>query len=172
MEILGGERVEGLRLERTEVVDGRAQGTGELFEIACGLVLPAIGYRSEPVAGAPFDERAGLVPNDDGRVAAGLYAAGWVKRGPTGVIGTNKPDGETVADHIVEDFQAGAKPGRQAFEKLLAQKGMRWVSFADWQAIDAAEIAAAPEGAPRRKFVTIPDMLSALDSRAERTGTE
>ncbi len=172
VEILGGERVEALRLERTEVVDGRARGTGDFFEITCGLVLPAIGYRSEPVAGAPFDERAGLIPNQDGRVAAGLYAAGWVKRGPTGVIGTNKPDGESAADRILEDFQAGEKPGREAFEKLLAHKGVRWVSFSDWRAIDAAEIAAAPEGAPRRKFVTVPDMLSVLDGRPGRTGIE
>ena len=170
VEILGGERVEGLRLERTEVVDGRARGTGEMFDIECGLVLPAIGYRSEPVPGAPFDDKAGLIPNDDGRVSPGLYAAGWVKRGPTGVIGTNKPDGERVAEHIRDDFAAGAKPGREAFEALLAGTAVRPVSFAEWKEIEAAEIAAAPAGAPRRKLVTIPDMLAVLDQGTGRTG--
>jgi len=162
VEILGGERVEALRLERTQVVDGRAVGSGDFYEVACGLVIPAIGYRSQPLDGVPFDERAGLVPNDDGRVADGLYAVGWVKRGPTGVIGTNKPDGETAAVQIAEDFAAGAKPGREALEALLSERGVRWVTYADWQAIDRAEIAAAAEGAPRRKFVTVDEMLAVL----------
>ena len=112
VEILGGDRVEGLRLERTKVEGGRAVGTGEFFEIECGLVLPAIGYQATPIEGAPFDAKRGIVPNEDGRVEDGLYAVGWVKRGPTGVIATNRPDGVAVAGHILEDFAKGARsPG-------------------------------------------------------------
>ncbi|MFO0995995.1 MAG: FAD-dependent oxidoreductase [Alphaproteobacteria bacterium] len=162
VEILGGETVEGLRLERTKVVDGRAVDTGEFFEIKCGLVIPAIGYTGEPIEGAPFDRKEGIVINTDGRVEKGLYAAGWVKRGPSGVIGTNKPDGDIAAEHILKDFGQGAKPGRSAFEALLARKGMQPVTYRDWKTIEAAEIAAAPPGAPRRKFARIADMLAAL----------
>jgi adrenodoxin-NADP+ reductase len=167
VEILGGDggddRVTGIRFERTRVDEhGRAHGTGEHFEIACGLVIPAIGYRSEPLAGVPFDDKAQRSVNDDGRVGPGLYAVGWIKRGPSGVIGSNKPDGDAAAAQILEDITAPAKPGRAAFEALLAKKGVRSVSFADWQAIDRAEAAAATAGAPRRKFVRIPDMLKVL----------
>jgi ferredoxin--NADP+ reductase len=163
VEVLGGDRVEGLRLERTRLEDGRAVGTGDYFEIDCGLVVPSIGYRSVAVEGAPFDERACIVPNDDGRVAEGLYAVGWIKRGPSGVIASNRPDGVAVAAHIRADLGAGAKPGREALEKLLAERQVRVVSYADWQKIDAAEVAAATPPAPRRKFVTLKDMLAVLD---------
>jgi ferredoxin--NADP+ reductase len=126
-------------------------------------VVPSIGYRSVAVEGAPFDERACIVPNDDGRVAEGLYAVGWIKRGPSGVIASNRPDGVAVAAHIRADLGAGAKPGREALEKLLAERQVRVVSYADWQKIDAAEVAAATPPAPRRKFVTLKDMLAVLD---------
>ncbi len=162
VEILGGDRVEGLRLERTRVEQGRAVGTGETFEIACGLVVAAIGYRSQPIDEAPFDSRAGIVVNNDGRVAEGLYAVGWIKRGPTGVIGTNRIDGLAAADQIVADIPQGAKPGRDAFEALLKERGLRPVSFAEWRKIDALEIASAPPGAPRRKLATVAEMLAAL----------
>ena len=163
VEILGGERVEGLRLERTRVAGGRALGTGAFFEIECGMVIPAIGYRSEPVADAPFDERQGLIPNQDGRVDDGLYAVGWVKRGPTGVIATNRPDGVSVAGHIGADFAAGAKPGRASLEAMLAERGVRWVSYPEWQKIAAVETERARGGAPRCKFATVTEMLAVLD---------
>ncbi len=167
VEILGGDRVEGLRVERTRVDGGRAVGTGETFDIPCGLVVAAIGYRSNGVPGAPFDDRQGIVPNDDGRVADGLYAVGWIKRGPTGVISSNRPDGVTVAQHIHDDFAGGAKgskPGRPALEKLLAERKARIVSFADWKKIEAAEIEAGGGKRPRRKFAVVADMLDCLDS--------
>ncbi|MEW5704591.1 MAG: FAD-dependent oxidoreductase [Pseudomonadota bacterium] len=160
--ILGGDRVEGIRMERTRVEDGRAIGTGEFFEIACGVVIPAIGYRSTPIAGAPFDEKWGIVPNRDGRVSEGLYAVGWIKRGPTGTIATNKPDGKLAAEQILADCKGG-KPGRNAFEKLLGERGVRVVSFEEWQKIEAVEDAAATPPTPRKKFVTVEDMLAALD---------
>jgi len=165
VEILGGERVEGLRLERTRVVDGRAEGTGETFDIDCGLVVAAIGYRSDPIKGAPYDEARGIIPNTEGRVSDGLYAVGWIKRGPSGVISSNRPDGEIVAGFIHDDFPAGGsgKAGQAGLENLLKGRGVRWVTFADWQTLEALEVKNATSPAPRKKFVTIDDMLNALD---------
>jgi len=164
VEILGSDRVEGIRLERTKLDEGRAIGTGKFFDIECGLVVAAIGYRSDPIDGAPFDEKRGLVPNDDGRVDEGLYAAGWIKRGPIGVISSNRPDGVTVAGHIQKDFAQGAKPGRSALENLLQKRKVRSVSYPDWQKIDAAEISNADGQRPRKKFTTVADMLNVLDA--------
>jgi ferredoxin--NADP+ reductase len=163
VEILGSSRVEAVKFERTTVEDGRAVGTGAFFEIACGLVIPAIGYYSKAIEGVPFDERAGRAINRDGSIDDGLYCVGWIKRGPSGVIGSNKPDGERATELILESVPRGVKPGRRAFEALLAEKKIRAVSFADWQRIDAAEIANACPGAPRRKFTRIADMLAVLD---------
>ena len=163
VEILGGKQVEGVRFEMTKVQDGRAVGLGKFYEIPCGLVVAAIGYTSKPVADTPFDDRAGIVRNDDGRVEEGLYAVGWIKRGPSGVIGTNKPDGKLAAEQILTDHGAGSgKDGRSGFEKLLAERGIRAVGFAEWQKIEAAEIANAREGAPRKKFVTVEEMLAVI----------
>ena len=164
VEILGGERVEGLRLEKNEVVDGRARGTGEFFEIECGLVLPSIGYRAEPLAGVPYNESDGTAKSDDGRIERGFYAVGWIRRGPTGVIGTNKPDGDVAYHQIEEDFDSGEKEGRPAFEALLARRKLRAVTFEDWKKIEQVEIASAPAPAPRRKFTRVEDMLAALDA--------
>ena len=151
VEILGGERVEGIRMERTRIEDGRAVGTGETFDIACRLVIPAIGYHSDPVDGVPFD--GGRSRNSDGRIEPGLYAVGWIKRGPSGVIGSNKPDGAAAAQQIVEDCGAGAgKCGRKALDNHLQTNNIRFVSFDDWKRIEAAEEAAATPPAPRRKF--------------------
>jgi ferredoxin--NADP+ reductase len=162
VEILGDTHVEGLRLERTKVEDGRAIGTGDTFDIACGLVLPAIGYRGEKMDGLPVDERAGVIVNDDGHVEDNLYVAGWIKRGPTGTIGTNKHDGDHIAKRIAAEIVPGDKPGRDGLANTLSEKGVRAVSFDDWKRIDAAEIAAAGPGAPRRKFPRVDEMLACL----------
>ncbi len=163
VEVLGGATVEGIRFERTKVEGGNAVGTGQFFEIPCGLVVAAIGYRSATVKDTPFDERQGVVKNDDGRVAPGLYAVGWIKRGPTGVIGTNKVDGEHCAEQVVADLKPTGKAGRPALEALLRQRKVRAISFADWQTIERAEIANARPGAPRRKFPRVADMLAVLE---------
>lgn len=170
VEVLGRDRVEGVRLERTKVVDGRAVGTGDFFDVACGLIIPAIGYYSEPIEGVPFDARRGVVVNADGRVEPGLYAVGWIKRGPSGVIGTNKPDGDLAAEQIAEDVGAGGKAGRQALERLLSERKLRAVGFADWKRIEAAEIANARPGAPRRKFFRVADMLAVLEGGHRSVG--
>ena len=162
-EILGGDKVEGIRMEATKVENGRSVGTGEFFNIACGLVIPAIGYFSDPFPGVPFDADNGIVVHDGGRVGDNIYAVGWIKRGPTGVIGSNKPDGDIAATQIFEDIAEGAKPGRDALDPLLRERDVRVVSYQDWQTIDAAEVSGAKPGAPRRKFVTIEAMVAALD---------
>ena len=162
VEVLGGDRVEAIRMERTVVRGGRAVGSGEFFEIPCGLVIAAIGYDGTPFPGVPFDEKRGVVVHDDGRVGDGVYAVGWIKRGPTGVIGTNKHDGDTAAEQILADVQQSGKPGREALEEHLRRRGLRWVSYAEWKKIDGAEIANARPGAPRRKFSTIEEMLALL----------
>ncbi len=172
VEILGGDAVEGLRLEETEVVDGRARGTGRFFEVPCGVVIPAIGYYSEPLAEVPFE--GGRTRNEDGRIERGLYSVGWVKRGPSGVIGTNKPDGDRAAEQIGEDFPAerGAsdREGGSGLARILGERGVRWVDFDDWKRIEAAEVAAAATGAPRRKFSRIDDMLAVLNQDARKAG--
>ena len=170
VEILGRAHVEGVRFERTRVEGGRAVGTGEFFEVACGLVIPAIGYYSEPIPGVPFDPKRGVVINTDGRVEPGLYAVGWIKRGPSGVIGTNKPDGDLAAEQIAADVGAGGKPGRASFERLLDERELRAIGFTDWKRIEAAEIANARPGAPRRKFCRVADMLAVLDKSKRSVG--
>lgn len=166
-EILGGARVAGIRMERTRIEGGRAVGTGQTFDVACGLVLTCIGSRAEPIEGVPFDARKGIVQNDKGRVRPGLYAAGWVKRGASGTIGTNKIDADDVADLLVAETKPTGKPGPAALDALLAGRKIRVVSFADWQIINRLEIERATKPAPRVKFGTPAEMVAALEkSRA------
>tara|TARA_Y100001960_G_scaffold305183_1_gene359084 strand:+ start:250 stop:1551 length:1302 start_codon:yes stop_codon:yes gene_type:complete len=162
LEILGDERVEAVRFERTRLEGGRTVGAGEYFEIPCGLVVAAIGSQSEAVAGVPFDDQQGIVVNTDGWVDDNVYAVGWVMRGSSGVISTNRKDAVQVADQIGGDFSEGKKPGRRELESLLAERKIRRVSFKDWKSIEAVEVANAPEGAPRRKFVSVEEMLGVL----------
>jgi len=163
VEILGGDQVEAVRVERTAVEDGRAVGTGEFFEIPCGLVIAAIGYYGEPFPGIPFDEKAGVAIHKDGRIGDGVYAVGWIKRGPTGVIGTNKHDGDLAAEQIIADLSDGGKEGRDGLQRLLEERNIRWISYEDWKKIDATEIANATPDAPRRKFCTVEEMLAVVD---------
>ena len=168
--IHGEDRVEAIEVERNEIVehDGRlaASGTGETETIPVDLVFRSIGYRGVRLEGLPFDDARGVVPNvggrvigDDGETAAGLYVAGWIKRGPSGVIGTNKQDGVQTAKALIEDHEAGLLPapsaGDDALQALLAERCPDVISFAGWQAIDEAERAAGePQGRPRVKLVT------------------
>ncbi len=163
----GHGRVERLIVERTRLsAEGEAVPTGETYAIPCGLVVSCIGYRTPPIPGIPYDERAGRFANDDGRVTTGLYAVGWARRGPTGTIGTNRPDGYRIADLIAEDIEAAAadaKTGRTGLDALLAERGVDPVTYRDWQKIEAAEAARARDGAPREKFVHVADMLAARE---------
>lgn len=167
VEILGGERVEAIRFERTVVENGKCIGTGEMFDIDCGLVIPSIGYRSEPIEGAPFDDKQGIIPNDNGRIDQALYAVGWIKRGPSGVISSNRPDGVIVAEYISEDITADpARGGRDQLEAVLKERQVRWINYSDWQQLEAMEVDAAEGDAPRKKFVSVEDMIDALDGLA------
>jgi ferredoxin--NADP+ reductase len=164
--IEGAGRAERVLVERTRLgTDGRAQGTGETYAIPAGLVVSCIGYRTSPIPGVPYDTRAGRFANDDGRIAPGLYAVGWARRGPTGTIGTNRPDGFLIAEHLAEDLpEDSGKPGRPALDALLAERGVDVVTFRDWQAIDKAEIGRARPQSPREKFTSIETLLGARGS--------
>lgn len=162
----GGSKVTGVEVERTEVKAGRAVGTGETYTIPCGLVVSCIGYQTAAIPGVPFDERLGRFANDEGRILTGLYCVGWARRGPTGTIGTNKPDGFGIIERIVEDIEAGRlgngnKQGRAGLDALAEQRGLDLVTFRDWKKIEEAEAAAARDGAPREKFADIEAMIRA-----------
>jgi ferredoxin--NADP+ reductase len=160
--ILGEERVEAIEVVRNELVqeDGRivARPTGETETIPCGLVLRSVGYKGVALPGVPFDERSGTIPNEGGRVAGAerTYAAGWIKRGPSGVIGTNKKDATETVALLLEDARAGAltRPDPSgSLDQLLDEKGAAYVEYEGWQAIDAAERAAGePLSRPRVKL--------------------
>ncbi|MGH3244407.1 MAG: FAD-dependent oxidoreductase [Spirillospora sp.] len=154
-EIVGTDRVEGLRLEKTRLDDtGRVTGTGEFETLPVGMVLRSVGYQSVPLDGVPFDERTSTVPNDGGRIigedggpVSREYVAGWIKRGPTGVVGTNKSDAAETVRNLLEDVlengSAPRTPPKLTIEELLESRGLRVVTYDDWLNLDAAEIALA-----------------------------
>ncbi len=164
--ILGDKRVSGIEFGVT--------GTDEVRRLDAGLVLTSIGYRGKPIRDLPFDEVAAVVPNDGGRVVdagsgepvRGSYVAGWIKRGPTGFIGTNKSCAAQTVHNLVADYNDGlladpvGKPA--ALDKLVRSRQPVVVDAAGWKAIDQAEVArGSAEGRPRDKFTTIADMLAA-----------
>lgn len=159
----GDGKVERLIVERTRLdASGASIGTGERYAIPCSMVVSCIGYRTFPVEGVPYDTARGRFANDEGRIAPGLYCVGWARRGPSGTIGTNRPDGYLIADIIAQDIGEGSsKQGRAALDALLKARGVDIVTFADWQNIEAAEIARARDGAPREKFTSIAEMMDA-----------
>ena len=112
VKVLNNGFVEGVRLERTQVEGNNASSTGEMFEISCGLVISAIGYQMSPLTGVPMNASNDLIANFNGYVSKGLYAVGWAKRGPTGVIGTNKADAEIVVDQISKQVREDQLSGR------------------------------------------------------------
>jgi ferredoxin/flavodoxin---NADP+ reductase len=176
--ILGKERVEAVeivrnRLEPDESGHVRAVATDEREVIPCGIVFRSVGYHGVGVPGTPFDTGAGTMPNvggqvlNDGRPVPGLYCAGWIKRGPTGVIGTNKKDATETVELLLEDARAGQLPERSGgtIDDLLAERGVEVVMYAGWEAIDAAEKARGePQGRPRVKLSTWEELLSASRS--------
>jgi len=183
VEISGDGKVEKIVIGRNELVDEggtlRARDTGEREELACGLVLRSVGYTGIPIEGVPFDERKGLILNEGGRVLdshdgghrIGHYTAGWIKRGPSGVIGTNKKCAQETVGNLLDDIRSGAlldpeSPDPSAVDELLRERGVRFVSFEDWEAIDQAEVGRGePHGRPRVKFVRVEEMLDALGEK-------
>jgi ferredoxin--NADP+ reductase len=164
--IEGDGRSERLIVERTVLDEsGAARGTGETYEVPASLIVTSIGYQTPRIEGVPYDERGGKFANDQGKIADGLYAVGWARRGPTGTIGTNRPDGYEVAEQVATAMPAGSDGGKQGgagLDALLSERGVEATSFDDWRAIEAAEVAAARPGSPREKFVRHGDWLKIL----------
>ena len=161
--ILGTERAEEVEVERTRLEDGKAVGTGETYRIPAGLVVACIGYQTSKIPDVPYDDKAGHFANEEGRIAPGLYCVGWARRGPTGTIGTNRPDGFAIVEKIAEDIGEGSgKAGRPGFDALADSRGVDYVKFTDWQKINEAEIANAREGSPREKFVAVEHMIDVV----------
>jgi ferredoxin--NADP+ reductase len=186
VEIQGDGNVERMIVARNELYRDdsgaiRARDTGERETIECGLVLRSIGYKGVGLEGVPFDQGRGVIPNDGGRVIdpatgdrfEGHYAVGWIKRGPSGVIGTNKKDAQETVDNLVADAKAGRLPvselasDRSAIVDLLAERAPDFVSYPGWEAIDRAERELGkPLGRPRVKFVRIDEMIEAARTGA------
>ncbi len=154
-----------------------AQPGGQTETLACGLVFRSIGYSGVPMPGLPFDAKQGVIPTREGRIVdsagapmPGLYAAGWIKRGPTGIIGTNRADSVASVKSLLADVPSlaqQARPGSGGIAPLLAARGVRTLSFADWAAIDAEELARGqPKGKPREKFTRVQEMLGCLGREA------
>jgi ferredoxin--NADP+ reductase len=159
LEILGDTQVRAVRFERTELRGNAVAGTGERFDIPCGLVVSCIGYRCQRLEGVPFDDERGVFSNIDGVIEPGLYCAGWARRGPTGTVGSNRPDGFALAREIAGTPARSGRLGRSGLQRLIAERSLRVVNFAGWNRIDAAEVAAARPGAPREKMLSVPQML-------------
>ncbi|MDE2678271.1 MAG: FAD-dependent oxidoreductase [Gemmatimonadota bacterium] len=183
LEFVGeGGRVAGVRIERNRLVareDGymRAIGTGETEVVPCGMVIRSVGYRGKPLPGVPFDERRGIVPNEGGRVVGGAgggeaipgeYVVGWAKRGPSGVIGTNKADAAATVALMREDLEAGILAGGHSggdLAQLLLARGPDWVDHEGWKRLDAHETARGKaEGRPRVKLCSVAEMLEVTGS--------
>ena len=164
--IEGDGKAERLVVERTKLdEDGRAVGTGETYEVPATLVISAIGYSTPPMPGVPYDDRHGHYLNDHGQVSDQLYCVGWARRGPTGTIGTNRPDGYEVAEQVKTAMPPGSdggKAGGDGLTALLAERGIEATSFDDWRAIEKAEEARARPGSPREKFVRPEEWLKVL----------
>jgi ferredoxin--NADP+ reductase len=185
-EIIGDGRVEQLRLMRNELVpDGHGSvqpiPTGEVVTIPVGLVFRSVGYRGTAIPGLPFDPRRGVIPNVTGRVVEsvdsatnvrGVYVAGWIKRGPQGVIGTNKSCAAETIDHLLADAVSGrltpAEHRAADLDALLGERDIDVTSWSDWQAIDRAEIERGkPAGRPREKLTDIAQMLQVVRTARE-----
>jgi ferredoxin--NADP+ reductase len=183
VEIRGEERVEAIDIRRNEIVqsdDGslRPRPADEAVEtIECGLVLRSVGYRAVPLPGVPFDERSFILPNENGRVLApdgepvpGVYAVGWIKRGPTGILGTNKRDAEETVAGLAEDLAAGVlpapeHPGPEPIDALLRERKPELVTADGWRAIDADELRRGSETErPRVKLASRDELLAAARS--------
>ncbi len=173
-------RVVGMRIVRNTLTGEpgklKAAATDKFEDLPIELVFRSVGYRGVALPGVPFDEKAGTIPNAKGRVLSptthnpqpGLYVSGWIKRGPSGVIGTNKPDAAETAVAMLEDFKAGsvpapAEPDAAAVERLVRQRQPRVVTFEDWKRLDRIESdRGRPAGRPRVKLCSAEEMLAAL----------
>lgn len=162
--ILGDERVEGIELSRTAVRDGRAVPTGETFVLDVGTVITCIGFGVAPLAAVPQSKGGHCYENEAGKVSPRLYAVGWAKRGPSGVIATNRQDSASVAHRLVDELEAEAgREGGPGLDRLLQSRGSLCVDYAGWERIDQAEQAAASEEAPRQKLTDWASLRAAAE---------
>ena len=167
LRIEGDGKAERIVVERTELdAAGAAQGTGETYEVPASVVVTAIGYSTPPIEGVPYDDRGGKFLNDAGRIADRLYAVGWARRGPTGTIGTNRPDGYEVAEQVAQAMPPGGngeqRPGAEGLKRLLAERNVLVTDYDDWRKIEETEVGRARPGSPREKFVRVEEWLKAL----------
>src|SRR5688500_2107851 len=164
--IEGEGRAEHVVVERTELDEkGGARGTGETYEVPASLIVSCIGYSTPPIDGVPYDDRGGKFLNETGKIADRLYCVGWARRGPTGTIGTNRPDGYEVAEAIAAALPPGSsgdRAGAEGLKRLLAERGIKPTDFTDWRKIEAAEEAAPRSGSPREKMVRVEEWLQTL----------
>ena len=164
--IEGEGKVERLIVERTKLDEsGGARGTGETYAIPASVVITAIGYSTPAIEGVPYDERGGKFLNTQGRVAERLYAVGWARRGPTGTIGTNRPDGYEVAQQVVAELAPGSsgdRAGAAGLKLLLGERGVLPTDYDDWRKIEQMEAGRARPGSPREKFVRVEGWLGTL----------
>ena len=161
--IEGDRKVERIIVERTVLDDsGSARGTGETYEVPASLIVSAIGYATSPIADVPFE--GGKFVNTQGRIGDRLFAVGWARRGPTGTIGTNRPDGYEVADQVVADMAPGSssdRRGAEGLKTLLTERGVMPTDYDDWRKIEETETGNARPGSPREKFVRVEEWLKA-----------
>lgn len=162
--IEGDGRAERIIVEKTVLDErGAARGTGETYAVPASLIVTAIGYSSSPIAEVPFE--GGKFVNQQGRIADRLYAVGWARRGPTGTIGTNRPDGYEVADQVAAAMPPGSSGGRagaEGLKRLLQERGVMPTDYDDWRKIEETEAGRARPGSPREKFVRVDDWLRAI----------
>lgn len=160
----GEGQVERVIVERTELDEkGAARGTGQMYEVPASLVITAIGYSTSPIAEVPFE--AGKFVNENGLISERLYAVGWARRGPTGTIGTNRPDGYEVAEQIAAAMLAGStaeREGAPGLKRLLEGRGVMPTDYDDWRKIEETEASRARPGSPREKFVRHEEWLQAI----------
>jgi ferredoxin--NADP+ reductase len=162
--IEGDGTAERIIVEKTVLDErGGARGTGETYEVPASLIVTAIGYSSSPIAEVPFE--GGKFVNQQGRISDRLYAVGWARRGPTGTIGTNRPDGYEVADQVAAAMPAGSssdRVGAEGLKRLLQERGVMPTDYDDWRKIEETETGRARPGSPREKFVRVEDWLQAI----------
>ena len=178
VEIIGDTRINKIKLEYNELSGDpfkqSARGTGKTYEMDAGILFRSIGYRGVPIAGVPFHESWGIFPNQDGRiteediVVPQLYTAGWIKRGPSGSIGTNRADSVATVESLLADLTSldsgKEKQASQMIYPILDKKGVRYINFREWKKIDAKEVEiGTPKGKPREKFTYVNEMLSVLE---------
>ena len=183
VELIGNEdgEVTAIKLVKNRLEAGASgalspKPTGVFEELPVGLVFRSVGYKGVPLPDVPFHESGGVILNDKGRVlhpdtkqpVVGEYTAGWIKRGPTGVIGTNKPDALETVECMMEDLAAGrhldpAEPDAQACERLIRERQPKHFTYRDWLKLNEIEVGLGrSKGRPRVKFTRVEDMRSAL----------